>query len=764
MLGQTTILRLGTLLMLLGIAGCGGSGAEAAGLAPPKALQALAGDREVTLTWQASDAAASYNVYQGGFPDLELPVPVQSGIRGTSARITGLSNGSRNYFKVAAVKGLLTSGYSNEASATPQAAPSAGRLSLSAARYDVGQSAGSLSLSITRSGGSQGAVSIRYTTLDGSAVAGRDYTAAGGELNWAGGDSSVRTLVLNISNSSPFSGERRFSLRLSNPGNGAVLDSPAEATVVISGRSGGTGPMGSAAASRLLSQATFGPTTASIEAASRQSYTEWFAAQASAATSLTYPSIRGSAENRNWIPSWWRNAVQGPDQLRQRMAFALSELLVISQQAGPLNSNNKALAIYYDLLAQNALGSYRQLLEKVTLSLQMGVFLNMYHSDKPNPATGVHADQNFAREIMQLFTVGLVELNPDGTPRLDSRGRQIPTYGYSEIENLANAFTGWASNPTRFSGEEAYRFDYDFERPMVGYPDHHDTRAKTIIGGVRIPAGGTPASDMAIALDALVNHANTAPFISKQLIQRLVTSNPSPDYVRRVATVFNDNGAGGRGDLLAVAQAILTDPEAVRTGDARYGKLREPLLRLTHLWRAFDARSSGGANDEFIITQNSSEITGQAPLNASTVFNFFQPDYVRAGPLADAGMVAPEFQITNEFTLVQTNVQYQRQAYQFVDSQGRRYAGNQGFDESNFLGSESVLLQTAAWEPLADNPAGLIDQMNLVLMQGLMPAAMRSTLIDYVSSIASSETAYRARRVVEAADLILNSPQYAVQR
>jgi len=639
-----------------------------------------------------------------------------------------------------------------------------GTLALSASSYSATQNAGAVTITVNRLSGSYGDVGVGYTTADGTAVAGRDYTAVTGTVRWANGDTSAKSFSVPISNATPFSGNRAFTVSLTSATGGASIGKANRATITINGSRVPTGAMGAAAASRLLTQGTFGPSMSSIDAAATQTYDQWFAAQAQARPSLTYPFIKDATDNANWIPYWWRNAVQGPDQLRQRMAWALSQIFVVSGQSGALFANNRALAFYYDLLTQNALGNYRQLLENVSLSLQMGVYLNMYHSNKANEATGIHADQNFAREIMQLFTVGLVELNLDGTAKLGSNGRPIPTYGYPQIENLANAFTGWASNPTTQTGENAYLYDYDFTRPMVGYQDHHDTNAKTIIGGVTIPAGGTPASDLKIALDTLANHPNTAPFISKLLIQRLVTSNPTPAFVQRVATVFNNNGSGVRGDLLAVARAILTDSEAINVRGNTDGKLREPLLRLTNLWRAFDGRSSTGAVNEYGIVQDAYARMGQAPLASATVFNFYQPDYVRVGPLATAGLVVPEFQITNENTLTLITSEFIRQAYQFEDSTGKRYAGYQGFDEAQNLGTESVLLHTASWESLATNPSNLIARMNQVLMQGQMPNAMFTTLVNYVSAIPSTEEAYRARRVVEAADLILNSPQYAVQR
>lgn len=531
------------------------------------------------------------------------------------------------------------------------------------------------------------------------------------------------------------------------------------------GSTTGTGnstPLGTASAARLLTQATFGPTLSSLDTASTQTYNEWFAAQAGATPSLLLPRVPN--KDVNWVPFWWTNVVNGQDQLRQRMAFALSEILVVSDQSAALSFQAQATSSYYDILVNNSLGNFRTLLEKVTLSPAMGLYLNMFRNDKANPATGVHADQNFAREVMQLFTVGLVRLNIDGSVQIDSRGIPIPTYGQNEVEQMSNALTGWASTPTQNTGENAWRFDVDYVNPMVAYPNHHDTSAKTIIGGVVIPSGGTAEQDLKIVLDTLFNHPNVGPFIASQLIKRLVTSNPSPAYVQRVATVFNNNGIGTRGDLLAVARAILTDPEAVTVSTANaYGKLREPLIRMAHLWRAFSAADQSGNLAEFSVLQTSFSGFAQSVLSAPSVFNFFQPDYVRSGSLALAGLVVPEFQITNENTLVLTNNQLQRQAYQFIDSSGTIHTGANGFPSDN-QGATTVYLRTANWEALAADPTALVDRMNMVLMAGTMPASMRSSLIDYATSIPTSENFYRASRVIETADLIINSSQYAVQR
>ena len=549
--------------------------------------------------------------------------------------------------------------------------------------------------------------------------------------------------------------------------NGGLLTAASAATLAACG-GGGTSTetaMGQTAAARLLTQGTFGATYDTITAAAAQTYTEWFTAQAAVTPSLTKPQVPDNTVA--WLPLWWLNAVTAPDQLRQRMAFALSEIFVVGANDDGATGNNASIAAYYDLLVSNALGNYRALLEAVTLSPEMGLFLSMFRNDKPDAASGRHADENYAREVMQLFSVGLVMLNLDGTPKTDSSGNGIPTYGQAEVTALARVFTGWASKPVQHTGEAAWTYDQDYVDQMVAYDTHHDTDAKTILNGVAVAAGGTTAGDLKIALDAIFNHPNVGPFIGKQLIQRLVCSNPSAAYVQRVATVFNSNSQGVRGDLLAVARAVLTDSEASTAGGSTGGKLREPILRMTHLWRAFDARDSLDGVGEYAIVYTSRYTFAQAPMHSPSVFNFFVPDFVRAGPLAQAGMVAPEFQITNESTAVDTLNQIQLQAYQFIDSTGTSYWSPIGYSQTNQLNSTSVMLRTAAWESLADTPDALVDRLGLVLLQNAMPAAMRSALIAYVGGITASPTGdtgpYKAYRVIEAASLIVNSPQYVVQ-
>lgn len=545
--------------------------------------------------------------------------------------------------------------------------------------------------------------------------------------------------------------------------------------------------MGTAAAARLLMQGTFGATLDTLKSTAAMSYSQWFQAQAAITPSQTLPSITTSssssssssssgtcaaateeANNPSWVSAWFTNAVQGQDQLRQRVAFALSEIMVTSGAVEPLFANNLMLAYYYDTLNKDALGNFRTLLNDVTLSPTMGLYLSLMRSSKPTGT--VHADQNYAREVMQLFTVGLVMLNQDGTVQEDSNGNPIPTYTPDEIVGMSNALTGWSSAPDGHTGDAAWQYDLNPTCPMVAYEDYHDsTDAKTILGGVTIPAGGTAESDLKTALDTIFNHPNVGPFIGKQLIQKLVESDPSPAYVSRVAAVFNNDGTGTRGNLLAVVQAILTDPEAVTapasgaSNYASYGRLREPLIRLTNLWRAFDAYNGsnnlndGNGNGNVMIYGPTD--FDEFPLNSPTVFNFFQPSYSPPGALLNAGLVAPEFEITNESTEVNTNNLLQWEAYIYYDSTGTEYAGPD-YNALGIINSSNVALHPQEWESIAASPANLITSLDNVLMGGeTLSATVQQALTNYATQVTNVDS-----RIIETADLVIESPQYAVQR
>ena len=515
-------------------------------------------------------------------------------------------------------------------------------------------------------------------------------------------------------------------------------------------------PLGEEAAARFLTQATFGPTPTEIrELAVDDSYEQWLAEQAAHPVSLQLAYLDAMPlDTILWqgshIEAWWEHAVRGPDQLRQRAAFALSQILVVSDNS-PLEGQERMLAAYYDILSANALGNYRELLEQVTLSHAMGMYLSMFQNQKPSNAAGVRADENYAREIMQLFTVGLEELNPDGTPRLDGDGQTIPTYTQADIENLARVFTGWSWGGGTQSEHFWWYSAADLTGPMSAYAAFHDTGAKTLLGGAQIPAGLTPQQDLERALDILFAHPNLGPFLGRQLIQRLVTSNPSPAYVQRVATAFDDNGAGERGDLYAVIRAILLDPEARQghlSSPQNFGKLREPLLRLTHLWRVFDGT---GLLGNFPYWNPTREL-GQAPLRSPSVFNFFRPDHKPAGLLADAGLVAPEFQITTENTLATTGNVLAYSVNSYLDSLG----GN-----VDTLWPYAIYLDLRSWETLAPTPATLVDELDLVFMSGQMPSAMRTALVSYLGQIPANTGSERLREALLA---VVLSPQQAIQR
>ena len=340
------------------------------------------------------------------------------------------------------------------------------------------------------------------------------------------------------------------------------------------------------------------------------------------------------------------------DQLRQRLGFAYSQIFVISDQSD-FALDGYGITAYYDLLLDNAFNNYRDLLENISLSPMMGQYLSMLGNEKPDSTKNIRPDENYAREIMQLFSIGLVELNLDGTPKTDANGRAIPTYDQSVIEGFAHVFTGWnyaGTNQRSWNQWDNYN-NLQLMEPLESY---HDKGKKKLLRGHVIPANQKTRKDFSQALDNIFHHPNVGPFIGKQLIQRLVTSNPTPDYVARVASVFNNNGEGVRGDMLAVVKAILLDVEA-RKGHVmypkRFGKVKEPLLKLTNLWRAFDVYSSDGTLD-FVDLHHQ---VSQAPLSAPSVFNFYSPNYAPPGEIARLAMVSPEMQITTENAVVRFN-------------------------------------------------------------------------------------------------------------
>jgi uncharacterized protein (DUF1800 family) len=449
---------------------------------------------------------------------------------------------------------------------------------------------------------------------------------------------------------------------------------------------------------------------------------------------------------RNLLDSFYMQAVNGPDQLRQRVVFALSQIFVVSMASNEVIDRSRCHTSFVDMLGRNAFGNFRTLLEEVATHGMMGVYLSHRANQKEDLGKGSSPDENFAREVMQLFSIGLLQLNPDGTPKRNSAGNTIPTYSNADVGGLAKVFTGWSWVPR---DTNSYRFFEDFPpsdiqiQPMQPYEQHHSTSEKRFLG-VTVPVGTSARPSLKIALDTLFEHPNTGPFIGRQLIQRLVTSNPSPAYVSRVSAAFANNGAGVRGDMKAVIRAILLDDEAqlpARTGDGRHGKAREPVLRLTAWARAFGASSKTG---EFRIRQTSK--LSQTPLSAPSVFNFYRPGFVPPGSaIATAGLVAPELQIITE-------------------SQVTAYLNFMSDAVENGTGdNRDVSCSYATEVALASNPVALIDRVDLLLTGQRLSSATRSamrTAIDSVPLTASNAALNRTRIAVL---LALCSPEFLIQ-
>ncbi|MFL6583942.1 MAG: DUF1800 family protein [Chthoniobacterales bacterium] len=496
-------------------------------------------------------------------------------------------------------------------------------------------------------------------------------------------------------------------------------------------------------AARFLSQSTFGPTDELIAHVQQVGFDAFLNEQFSATASSHAAFVDASGVNppalAQSMEAWWTYANTAPDQLRQRVAFALSEIFVVSVNSAGLGNQPIAMSTYVDVLVKDAFSNYRQLLENITLSPAMGKYLDMLHNDKANPTKGTQPNENYAREIMQLFSIGLYRLNLDGSLTLDSSGFPITTYNQEAVLGLASAFTGWnyaqTGTPVWFGATP------DFRDPMMSVPSHHETAAKTILDGVVLPANQTAELDLKEALDTIFNHPNVGPFVCRQLIQRLVTSNPSPGYLYRVASVFNDNGKGVRGDLQAVIRAILMDYDA--RGAARTeqggGHVREPVLRLTTLLRAFHASSPDGH-----FTLGSPTALGQVPLHSPTVFNFFSPDYEAPGTIAQNGLLSPELEITTETTTI-TLANYLRNAiYGFIGPPANK-----------------VTLDLTSDSNLAADPAQLVNHLNALLLASSMSPEMRTIVTDAVTQIGASNPTERARTAIY---LVINSPEFAVDK
>ncbi len=392
-------------------------------------------------------------------------------------------------------------------------------------------------------------------------------------------------------------------------------------------------------ATRFLQRATFGPRSGDVETLISLGVDSWLDGQMAMTPSEAHLQrlLRTEVSTRR---GYWRAVLIEPDQLRRRVAYALSQILVASSNG----VGQQNLAHYIDLLEAHAFGTFRDLLEAVSTSQAMGEYLTFVNNRKADPRQGRVPDENYAREVMQLFTIGLWELEPDGTRRLLD-GQPVPTYDQDDISGLARVFTGWRRPDVDTNAR--------YSMPMVQRERDHELGSKSFLG-VTIPENTPGEASLAIALDTLVAHPNVGPFIGRQLIQRLVTSNPSPAYVGRVAAVFDNNGTDVRGDLGAVVRAVLLDDEAwLADQPSTFGKLREPVLRFTVVARALDVNSDDDDDWGFDNTSDSATSLGQLPFASPSVFNFYRPGYVAPQtPLSDLDLVAPEFQIVDETSAI----------------------------------------------------------------------------------------------------------------
>jgi uncharacterized protein (DUF1800 family) len=535
-------------------------------------------------------------------------------------------------------------------------------------------------------------------------------------------------------------------------------------------------PQTDAEAARFLLQASLSASTAAIAEVRSEGFGPWLDRQFAASNSQsarTFFADRGfdrvdasrfynGAITGDYMI--WSQLLSGANPVRKRIAFALSEFFVVSLSGINLTWRGPAIGEYWDILNARAFGNFRELLQDITLNPAMGVFLNT-RGNRAADGRGRVPDENYAREVMQLFTIGLFELNPDGTNRLVN-GNPVESYTSEDVTGLARVFTGYDFDQAglAFTNEVVGTGrvpDPEYaRRPMTADPTRwvparangfHSAEAKTFLG-LTIPAGTSAAESLRLALDRLFNHPNVGPFFARQMIQRLVTSNPSPAYVGRIAGVFANNGQGQRGDLRAVFKAILTDDEALDTAgvtNPNFGKLREPVLRFVQLARTFGARSNSG---NWLVGDLGDPATslGQSPLRAPSVFNFFRPGYFPTNTeIANRGLLAPEFQLVNETSV----------------------AGYVNFLERAITGARApvadIVLDFSAEIAIAQDAPALLDRLDLLLTGRQLSQSVRDTVrsaMEDVAVTATSTNAEKLRRVQIGTALILASTDYLVQK
>ena len=540
-------------------------------------------------------------------------------------------------------------------------------------------------------------------------------------------------------------------------------------------------------AARFLQHAQFSSTEAEIAAVKSQGASAWLDAQMALNSSTggyDWLMQRGYGvidKNKFYEMEFqsnymaWYQIMAAPDGVRRRVALALSEFFVVSGAGvGTISWPMFAMGAYWDVLCKNAFGNYRTLLEDITLNIAMGEYLNTLGNQKEDVKSGRLPDENYAREVMQLFTIGLLQLNIDGTPKLGANGQPLETFTQSDVSNLARVFTGYESDNTEGYSQSAVAPTYTLRnvgytrRPMVLNASRHSTLRAEFLGAV-VEAGADGKTALKIALDALFNHPNVGPFFGRQMIQRLVCSDPSPAYVARVATVFNNNGKNVRGDLAAVFKAILLDSEATSAAgltSTTFGKLREPMVRTAQWARTFKATSLKGTWKIGNPNYSAVDALGQSPLQAPSVFNFFRPGYVPPSTaMAFSKATAPEFQLVNESTTASyinflqnflANGMYVR-APELITSP----------DTQTPTDGPDIVPDYSAELALVGNPTGLINRLNLLLCAGqLSPetVTMMVSTMSYDGTNSASPDNSKRSYVAKAIMFVMCCSEYLVQK
>jgi uncharacterized protein (DUF1800 family) len=702
----------------------------------------ISGAISVALQAASTGAAAGVTVTGPSTVNIGSPAQFSAVVAGTSNQsvawaINGVAGGNATLGTIAA-SGLYT---------PPASVPAANAIVITATSAAAPSLSGSLNASIldpvpaiTTAVGSTTDGGLHYLVdVQGSGFLNGATLLIGGQ---AVATNAVAPNDLQTTVSDPSAQAMQISVVVQNPNPGETQSNAVTVALTLS-------VVSATAAARFLDQTSFGPTADSIahvqQIGLQAALTEQFNQPPSTFSEPPAPDSECASSNWQCTESdFLKITAWGNDQLRQRVAMALSELWV-----APIPLNN-ALPFYLNTLADDAFTNYRQIMQDATLSPAMGTYLNMLNSGKPG--TGQIANQNFGREMMQLFSLGLGLLNPDGTPQTDGSGNPIPTYTEAQVDAFARAYTGWTSTNPDGSAPATFNLTTNWTHLMVPVESQHDTTAKIVLSGTTLPAGQTAEEDLKGALDNIFAHPNAGPFISKQLIQHLVTGNPSPGYVQRVSAVFANNGSGVRGDMKAVLTAIIMDPEA-RAGDAQTGDqadsspavdgghLREPLLWAVNLARALGVTQNNPSDPYPFVTFMSWVMgsVGEAPFTQSSVFNYFSPQYV----IPQTNINSPEFEIENTGTIIPRLT--------LADIIVRNGLVNDGLTLN--LSASSVIGQKAS------NPAQLADYLGMLFMHSQMPTDLRSDLIAAVTAIPATDPQSRAEVAVY---LVVTSSEYKV--